>query len=195
MKEILIYKFHCEVLFILLLVSGCVPLQEKGVSSSKQIEELSKEENVTFTPKARSLLTAKYEKEAKKSDFYWIELSSYLEEFKKGYPQKKNITSSDIEEFLSFRAYGKLILKSNPTDANVDFVKYRGIEGTTTYTKFLPVGSYKIKLTKEGYNTNGITVEIIENDTTKLTVILECASEIKMIKPGTKPEQIDKQNF
>ncbi|MCK4420683.1 PEGA domain-containing protein [candidate division WOR-3 bacterium] len=195
MKKILIHKFHCEVLFILLLVNGCVLLQKNGVSSSKQIEELSKKENVTFTPEARSLLTAKYEKEAKKSDFYWIELSRYLEEFKNVYPQKKNITSSDIEEFLSFKVYGGLILKSNPTGANVDFEKYLGIEDTTTYTGSLPVGSYKIKLTKEGCNTKRITVEIIENHTTEITVTLECASEIKMIKPGTKPEQIDKQKF
>lgn len=193
MKNEILLKF-INFFIILLLANGCIHLQKRGISSNKQIEALEKEKSVIFTSETRSLLMAKYEKEAKGSDFYWKELSGCLEEFKKIHPQKETITSSDIGEFLSSKSYGTLILRSNPTGATIDFEAYLGIQGTTTYTIILPPKSYRIKLTRRGCNSKEITVSIVSNSTTDTTVTLE-ESESKIIEHRLNLRQMDKENF
>ena len=188
------YILYNGLLLVLLLLAGCFPSIKQKEAPGKPIKELEKRMDVTFTLKARSSLRVKYEKEANGSDFYWQELSKYVEGFKKLHPQKRKITFTDIEEFLS-KEYGILILKSRPTGATVDFEDYTGEQGTTPCTTSLPVGQYTVTLKKEKCRSKTVEVPIQANDTTNITVKLECNAMSKMIEPDFKLEQKDKQKI
>jgi len=106
-------------------------------------------------------------------------LDAYLKNFKELYPDKKEISDSDIATFKpTMKDWGRLELSSKPADADV-YLK-NSLEGRTTIKRVYPVGIYTLRIDRNGCAEAFLDIQISANTLTKKAVTLKCA-------PGNSP--------